>query len=437
MDTLIEPIVDVPTIPHSREAEEAVLGAVLIDESIMQKLVLEPEDFYIRRNGMIFQAMRIMAKNNKCVDFVTLCAQLENMRLLNEVGGAAYIMGLINKTPSSLNAEGYADVIVERAKRRSVIYAAQKLAQSAYNLNTDFQGFISTAMDELAHSIVLSKGAVHISHFTSLAYDEADAAMTRYAENPNDVFGIPTGFADWDKITCGFQKGEVVLLAGEPGSGKSVLAVQTLANAARAGHPGALYELEMGGLQVMRRLLSAKAKIPTMSIRKGSMTEEELPVFLAAIDEMSNLPIYISDSSNLTTTEIRADLMRLKEFFGVELVVIDYIGLLKDAPDKKEVERQTLISGRVHDIAKDLDLAVIGISSMTKDGIKGETKGQGAVAGTATSLHDADQIIIIHKENTPNIVSLRWEKMREGENGRIIKLVKTPGYPMFGNMARI
>lgn len=427
------------SIPHSRAAEESLLGSLLIDPEHLRRMTLEPEDFYIIRNRWIYQTMQDLNRQGQPVDYITVCTHLDEQKRLGEIGGPAYIMGLINASASSLNAQAYAEIIKERARRRRIILAAQKLTQVSFDLDSDIGAGVAEAMDVLAKTIITQKGAVHIQNFVSAIYDEVDAAT----RNPRDIFGISTGFIDWDNITFGLQKGEKVLLSGEPGVGKSVLACQVLINAARAGHPGALYELEMSGKQVVRRALASHCKdrynanITTQKMRQGRLTEEEIPIFTHAIEVMSQLPIYMSDASELTTTELRADLLRLKEYFGVELVVVDYEGLLGDAPDQDDNARSKIISKRMHDIAKDLDIAMIAIGDMTKEGIKQQVKGQGAVAGTARSLHDADQIIIIRKNDNPNSVRLTWEKMREGEGDRFLDLTRIQGFPMFQNSARV
>jgi len=415
--------------PHSPANEEAFLGSALIDPETIRDISLSPDDFYIRRNQWVYEAILDLQRSGQAVDYITVCSYLDKQSRLAEAGGSARITELINRTASSLHIGSYAEVIREKARRRRVLKITQSLTTAAFSEDSNLSGAISQALDSLSRSVVKDKGAVHISHFLSQIYDEVEAAMN----NHQDTFGIPTGFPDWDAITGGLQRGEVVKLSGEPGLGKSLLAMQILTNAARAGYPGAIYELEMSGRQVARRSISAASHITTAAMRSGKITDAEMPLFLHAIEEMEGLPIYISDCSVMTTMDIRADLMRLKDNFGTALVVIDYEGLLDDDPEKDDNARSKLISKRVHDIFKDLDLAGISIMDMTKDGIRGNVKGQGAVAGTARSLHDADQIVIMRKhESQENVVQLLWEKMREGAAKRAMNLVLLPGLPMFG-----
>jgi replicative DNA helicase len=418
-----------PTIwPHSPANEEAFLGAALIDPEALREINLLPEDFYIRRNQWVYEAILDLMRSGQDVDFITVSTALDKAGHLREIGGQARVMELINAAASSLHIESYAEVIAEKARRRRVLQITRKLTGAAFAETGSLESAISEALEGLSRAVVKDKGAVHISHFISLIYDEVNEAIN----NPKELFGITTGFSDWDAITGGLQRGEVVKISGEPGLGKSLLAMQVLTEAAKAGYPGALYELEMSGRQVVRRGLSRESQITTAAMRSGKIAEVDIPIFTHAIEAMGDLPIYISDSSVMTTMDIRADLQRLKDNHGVAVAVIDYEGLLDDDPDKDDNARSKLISKRVHDIFKDLDLAGISIMDMTKDGIRGSAKGQSAVAGTARSLHDADQIIVMRKGESENVVRLTWEKMREGGADRFMDLVKLPGLPAFG-----
>jgi len=421
------------TLPYSPTAEEAVLGAILIDPETIQKVgKLDPMDFYIERNRWVYLAALELYRSGQAVDYLTVCAALDKAGRLSSIGGPARVTQLINSTVSALHAESYAEIVAEKARRRRLIDIASRLASSAFDEKSNLSDAISTALDALSRTVVSAKGAAHISQYLSALYDEVEAAHA----NPREVYGIPTGLADWDRITYGLHPGEVVRLGGEPGLGKSLLLFQILTNVARAGHPVALYEIEMSARQVVRRGVSAASRIATSAMRSGKISASEWSQFCRAIEEMEKLPIHISDDSSLTTADLRADLQRLVEYHGVEVVGIDYEALLQDSAGN-EYERRNLISDRVHAIAKDLNLAIISIGDMTKSAILGETKGQGAMAGTAHELHNADQIVIMRKSDRPNVVTLTWEKLREGEGNRIMELVKLPGLPAFGDAAPV
>jgi len=415
------------TLPHSPANEEALLGSILIDPEIIRRVNILPDDFYIQRNAWVWESCLDLRAAGQEIDYITVCAELDRRGRLAQSGGPARVMELINQTASSLHAESYAAVIKEKAYRRRVLEVANKLANAAIKKDGNLQDAISGAMDSLSRTIVSDKGAVHISQFAGQVYDEVDAAV----KNPQDIYGITTGFIDWDKITGGLQRGEVLKLSGEPGLGKSLLAVQVLCNAAKAGYPGALYELEMSGRQVVRRRVSALSEITTRALRSGRITDDELDAFTKAIETMSSLPIYVSDSSVMTTAELRADLSRLKDAYGIQVGVIDYEGLLADEPEKDDTTRSKIISSRVHAIFKDLDIAGLVIDDMNKGGIGGTVQGKAGLSGSARKLHDADQIVIMRKGEAANTVRLTWEKMREGESDRILDLVKLQTFPVF------
>lgn len=433
-------------MPHSRAAEESLIGSMLIDPESINRIPLSPEDFYIRRNGMIWRAMKDLAQSGAYIDFVTVSTKLDERHQLGDIGGLAYLMSLINQTPSSLHAESYADTIRERARRRKIILASQELASKAFDLQADVSGAVGTALDTLSRSVVQTKGARHISEYVKQVWDEIDEAI----KNPRELAGISTGFPDWDSITSGMMPGEKMLLSGPPGLGKSLLAAQVLQHVAEQGIPTALYELEMSAQQVIRRTLSGITRrdaghaVATRQMLTGKIDDLEIVSLIHAVEKLSCLPVYISEASEMTSLELRADLTRLVEQEGVQMFVLDYEGLLTDDPDRKEVERYKLISSRVKAICKDLKLSGIVISDMTKDGITGDTSGQGAVAGPARSLHDADQIVVMREEKAASamtgkknkVITLTWEKMREGEAGRFMNLVKLAGFPMFASVEK-
>ena len=415
--------------PHSVGAEEAVLGAILIDLESIRKLTLQPEDFYKVRNGWIYRTCQDLIRQGKTPDVLTVCSHLNAAERLVEVGGQPYIIQLVTACPSYTNVEDYAAIVQERAYRRAVIETSNKLANCAFDLDSDMQAAIRAAMDKLSKAIVTSKGARPMADFISQVYDEVDEA----SQNPPEILGIPTGFIDWDKYG-GLARQTVLKLSGDPGVGKSLLSKQVLINAAKRGYKGVLYQIEMTGKQSVRRTISGETGIPTDRMRMGKLTAEEWPIFVHAIEMLSSLGVFISDASDITTTDIRVDCQRIKEEYGLDIVVIDYEGLLED-PAPNELERQNLISKRIKAIAKDLDIAIITIGDMTKAGIQGTLKGMGAQGGTGRSQHDRDEIATLREDTSvENKCYLTWDKNREGGK-RSIQLVRLPGLPMFADYA--
>lgn len=420
------------SVPYSPATEDALIASILIDPECIRTLTVNPEDLYLTKNQRIYTVFQEISREGGAPDYVTVGNRLQAHGWLAEIGGPAELMRIGAINASALFADQYQTIVLDLARRRRIISAAQRLAVSAYDLDSNLDDTVSKTMDALSRTVVKKKGARHISEFVSSVYDQTSAAQ----EHPGDIYGIPTGFRDWDAWTGGLQRGEVFKLSGEPGLGKSLLAAQVLANAAEAGHPGALYELEMDCQNVVRRILSGKTKIATKAMRTGRMTDADWPTFTSAVEKLSELPVYMSDESQMSTADIRADLHRLQDQFGVELVVIDYEALLSDSGGADETENSQIKSSRVHGIMKDLNLAGIVIDDMTKAGING-MGGKTGLAGSARKLHDADQIAIMRKrEGGGGTVRLQWEKNREGNPDIFVDLVKLPNYPVFADSAR-
>ena len=414
-------------LPHSVEAEEALLGAVIINGSIIDKIDLMPEEFYIDANGLIFSVIRSLGMD---ADIVSIIEVLERRNKLDYVGGQSYITGLMNKCPATYNYETYQRIIRDTATRRKVIINAEELAKSAFDENTNIEEVISSGVSGLVSSVKSSSGAEHISKYLGELCDLAEER----AANPKTIYGLPTGLRDFDRITYGLQRQESTILAGPPGTGKSLLAFQLACGMAENGYSGVVYELEMTGIAVVRRRISALSKIKTYNINSGIDMDKGWTEFIAAIDKMATLPIFISEESNFTTMQMRADLARLKAKEDISWFIVDYMGLLSDRSNDNELDRLKYISHSLKAIAKDLNLAGLVLQSVNKEGYSNPSMAN--VSGPTAIHHDADQIIVMSSgipdnKNLQNVVTLTWEKMRESDNDRILSLYKQPGLPVF------
>lgn len=426
---------DLLQMPHDANAERALLGSLLLDPARLKRIGIDVDDFYLERHRWIYDAMRNIDAKIGAMDYVSLCAELRNMGKMRDVGGDAYITQLVSDTPSSLHIDTYVEIVRDKSRRRRIVQAAQRLVKAAYQ-DDDVKSVVASVLTELATN---AGGGGHARHISDVLFDLAEQVQDAI-ENPRDTFGIPTGMPQFDRITSGLQPSEVLMLSGEPGVGKSLLAMQLVMGAATGcngipGTPGVIYQLEMSDIAVVRRAVSARAKVRTRMIRSGRMNEQEFAAVLSAIESLEGLPIYISDHSNMTTLDIRADLSRLK-VSGVGWCLIDYMPLLKDNPGLRDVERTALLSDRLHDIAKDLHLHMMVISDMTKAGMTGEVRGQAALAGNRRVSYNADQTVLLTKTQQDNIYLLKWEKYRDDDMGRAaIQLARVPGFPVFAEVA--
>lgn len=437
------------TIFHA-EAESAVIGAVMINPDLINYIDLRVDEFYIGKNKVVWKAITDLARAHTSVDFVTLTERLESSGKLDAVGGAAGLTAYLSDTTySSYNAKDYAAIVRDKARRRAILQAATDLAKLAHSEN-DIDAGISAHISALSTATQSSKGAVQWSTYFDQLYDEA---AERYAD-PRDTWGIPTGFAAFDRVTGGLQPSELMILSGEPGVGKSILAMQMASNMADNA-PGAIYSLEMTGRAVARRLVSAQAKIPTRAIKTGKLQDEEWEKLTRIIDILRNKPVYMSESETWTTASLRADLTRLKVQYQVKWFVVDYLYLMSDAGET-ETEKTQNISRGLKQICKALDLSGLAIHSMNKAGMQngdtGKKPGQADLRGSAQVNYDADLICFL-KEFTPvtsqekllikpsemdNMNTLWFSKGRELENPRrYIHLVKQANYPYFGDYQEV
>ena len=417
-------------LPFSRESEEAILGAILINRNAIDRISLEVEDFFIHRHQMVYRAMRKIPTSD--IDIITVSEALTGEGQLQEVGGYAFLTSLPNKCPNAFQVEAYENIIKDTAVRREVIELAHALARAGFDMSENISDNISQVVSKLVQSAKPKGGAVSMREFLIELYSE----ISERAENPKLIHGLETGLADFDKITHGMQKGEEFILAGQPGTGKSLLAFQLGCGMAANGHAGAVYALEMSGKAMVRRRLSAITKIPTYNMQSGVDMNSRWEKLNEGVAEMETLPIYISDATDWTTLQLRADLSRLKQQMGVEWFILDYLDLLVDSVGKDRNEKSEFLSRQIHGICKDLDVAGVVIQSLNKGGY-GSTPRMSNLSGSAKVSYDADAIAILSEdENTENIVNLIWEKMREADGNRALKLLKVAGFPAFAPVVR-
>ena len=417
-------------IPSSKEAEDALIGAALIDPEVVTRVDLPLDAFYVHRNRWIWESLRDLTNRGITPDFVTLVEDLTNRGRLAEIGGAAYLAGMIAETPSSMGAENYADIIKDKARRRDMIAIANDLAKAAFDQDAKLDGAQIAAIERLTRSAKVKGAARPLAEYV----DRLSAQVVELTKNPRDVFGIPTGVLDFDEITGGIQPSEVLYIGGDPGVGKSILSVQMGLGMAKH-KPGVIYSLEMSGMQVTRRIVSSIGRIETRKLRSGRLSSQEVAQFQGACEAARKLPVYLSDESYLTSNALRSDLARLKAQHNVEWFVLDYLLLMADSEGAMdEIERSAMLSGRIKRICKEFEIGGITVNSVTKDG---------KIRGSNQVSHDADIICMLteHKPSygekpNPRIKTVTFIKGRELSNPKTsFDLQKADGgYPAFQDM---
>src|SRR5262245_26492023 len=315
--------------PHNIEAEEAVLGSLLIDpDAILQiSTFLQPADFYLERHSWIYDAICVLHERRQPPDLVTLSDELERRKQLDEIGGPAYLTSLINATPTSIHAEYYGHIVERTAVLRRLIEAAGKIAQLAYQDTEDVDEVVDRA-EEIICGVSerrVDRDLRPIRQVLDRYYDRIEYLY----QHQGEIIGIPTGLADLDKLLGGLQRSDVVVMAGRPGMGKTSLALSMALQAARQWKKRvAIFSLEMSDEQLVQRLVSAETGIDSQRLRLGNIRADEWPTFYQAIRLLSETSIFIDDTAAISALDLRSKARRLHAEHGLDLVIVDYLQLM-------------------------------------------------------------------------------------------------------------
>lgn len=432
--------------PHAVEAEEAVLGSVLINPEALDELpFLRADFFYLHKHRWIWDAFGELRRQQLPIDLITVTEELERHKQLAEVGGVAYLTKLINTVPTSLHAEAYGRLVEREAVRRSLLEAATQIAKLAYEEERPIEAVIADA--DAALRAVNERRQVGLGTMRPMADVMSEIYnQIQYAQaNPDFRPNMPTGFVDLDALIDGLWPGELTFLMGAPGTGKSLLAMQIAQNLGAQNFPGAVFELEMPDVQVGRRLIVGEAKRPGLSprgLRKGvTGNEDDTVAMLEAMNELSQLPVWIDQGTDHTTTTVRAILAAMVREYGIRWFVVDFLDLLKDRAEDKN-EREAQIARALHEICKDLGLAGLVVHTENKTGLSSGLPRMEHASGSVKITYAADNLLFVREhipddpdaEPDPNLRTIVPAKMRDGEIRGKVNLVKLPGYPAFADL---
>lgn len=416
--------------PQNTEAEEAVLGGLLIDPDAIIRVatILRPEDFYREKDAWIYDAIQILHERREPVDFLTVCDELERRGRLNEVGGAAFITSLINAVPTSIHVEHYARIVERTATRRRLLDAAGQIAALAYQEADDVEEVVDHA-EQILFGVSerrISRELVPIKVVLSAYYDRIEY-LTRHR---GEMIGIPTGFSDIDRLLGGLQRSDMVILAARPSVGKTSLALSIAHNAAKKhGQRIAFFSLEMSNEQVVQRLISAETAIDSQRLRRGDIAEDEWGRFMKATSDLAETLFYIDDTPSISALELRTKARRLHAEVGIDLLVVDYLQLMRgDFRSENRVQEISTISRALKALARELNVPVLALSQLSrsvesrqdKRPILSDLRESGALE------QDADVVIFIYRdemynENTErqNIADIMVSKQRNGPTGTV------------------
>ena len=444
IDQTISP--EIQAQPHSREAEEAVLGAILINPESYYDVAqfLQPDDFYIVRNQWIWDAYNRLHERRAPIDFLTVCEELEQQHQLQEIGGTAYIMSLINQTPTSLHSEAYGKIVEENSIRRRMLASANDLAKLAYAK----EQAIETILNEAEKSIFgISERRVHrdlqpIQQVLSEVYDRVDQLSRRDEE----IYGVPTGLIDLDKLLGGLQKSDLLIIAGRPGMGKTGFMLSVAKNAAQKHKKHvAVFSLEMSNEQLVQRLIAQETGIDTQRLRTGKLTEDEWPLFTHAIEVLADTHIFLDDTPAITPLQLRTKCRRLHLEYELDLIVIDYLQLMSgDMRTDNRVQEVSYISRNLKVLARELNVPVL-VGAQLSRAVEQRADKRPVLSDLRESgslEQDADIVMFIHRPDAmekdnprQNIAEILVSKHRNGPTHPGIELVFLNKLARFENAA--
>lgn len=433
--------------PQNQEAEQAVLGAVFLEQEalISAAEILRPEDFYRTSHQRIFQAMLDLSEKGEPVDLVTLTAAMQERNQLEEVGGVSYLTDLANAVPTAANVEYYAHIVEEKATLRRLIRTATKIAGDGYSQSDEVENILSDAeryIMEISNRRG-SGGFLDIKDVLMETYERIELMSTRKGE----VTGVPSGYLDLDKMTSGFQNSDLIIVAARPSVGKTAFALNIAQNAAaRANCPVAIFSLEMSASQLVQRMLCAEGNIDANKLRTGqNLEEEDWDKLTMAIGTLSKAPIFIDDSPNITMNDIRTKCRRLKTERGLGLVLIDYLQLIRgrNQSDNRQQEISE-ISRTLKGIARELEVPVIALSQLSRAVEQRQDKRPmlSDLRESGSIEQDADIVAFLYRDDyynedseKKNIIEIIISKQRNGPVGKV-ELLFLKEYNKFVNLDR-
>ena len=355
-------------LPHSADAERTVLGAILVDNQAFNSAaeVLTRDDFYRDAHRRIFEAMAALAEKSEPIDLVTLKNELSHTQSLETAGGVTYLAGLVEGVPRLENVLPWSRIIREASVLRNLIHASSRIAQEA----TDAQDTADAILDRAEQAIFaiaerkIRAGLVPVKDFIKTTFE----SIEKQALSKDSITGVPTGFIDLDRLTSGFQKGDMLILAARPAMGKTSLALNIARTAAQVtAEPVAIFSLEMSKEQLVKRLIFAEARIESGLVTRGQLRDSDWGKLTTAWADLHKLPLFIDDASFLTPLELRAKCRRLKAEHGLGLVVVDYLQLMGSGSRAENRQQEiSSISRSLKGLAKELEVPVLALSQLSR-----------------------------------------------------------------------
>ncbi len=417
-------------VPQSREAEEAVIGAVLINPEAYYDVAqfLQADDFYIHRHRWIWECFNRLHERRIPIDLLTVSEDLNRQGQLGEIGGPAYLTALINNVPTSLHAEAYGHMVEETAVRRRMLSAANDIAKLAYSQDQS----IEAVMDEAEKSVFgiserrMTRDLQPIQEVLSEYYDRVDQLSRRDEE----TLGVPTGFIDLDKLLGGLQQSDFLIIAGRPGTGKTAFMLSAAKNAALTYKKHvAIFSMEMSNEQLVQRLISQETGIDSHHLRTGKLTSEEFELFTHAIEVLSDTKIFLDDTPGLTPLQMRTKSRRIHLEFNLDLIIVDYLQLMSGGMRiENRVQEVSYISRNMKILARELNVPVLAAAQLSR-AIEQRADKEPQLSDLRESgsiEQDSDIVMFIHRPELyekdtlkQNLAQIKVAKHRNGPVGTI------------------
>src|SRR5215203_4036325 len=439
--------------PHDLDAERAVIGAMLVSETAVAVVAerLAAEDFYSEVHRIIYGAMMRLYSRGEPIDQLTLTNELRSVNEFERIGGRPYVFQIVESVPTAANAGRYADIVRGKALLRAIIDVGSRITEDAFREPEDVTEALDSA-EQLVYGVSNRTLREHLAPVSELAPGALEMIQRLY-EQEGEVTGVETGFEDLDRLTTGFHKSDLIILAARPAMGKTALSLNAIWHASgEKNMPVAIFSLEMSKEQLVQRLISQTTRIPAQALRSGNVKAEDWPKLVRGVAEVSRAPIWIDDTAGVTLMEMRAKVRRLASQLNVagemplSLVVVEYLQLMVGQGNRAENRQQEIaeISRGLKVLARDLDVPVLAIAQLSravetrhdKRPLLSDLRDSGAIE------QDADMVMFLYRDEYYNpdsddkgIAEIIVGKHRNGPTGKV-QLAWMEQYTKFASLAR-
>lgn len=425
-----DPLLDrVP--PHNQEAEQSVIGAIFLEPQalITAAEIIMSEDFFRVAHQKIFQTMLRLSDQGKAIDVVTVTEELSAKKELEDVGGISYISEIANAVPTAANIGHYAKIVEEKSILRRLIRVATTIVEDGFTREDEVEALLAEAERKMME-VANRKNAGDFQHIKDVLVETYDN-IEKLHSRKGDVTGIPTGFRDLDRITAGFQRNDLIIVAARPSVGKTAFALNVAQNVAtKTDENVAIFSLEMGAEQLVMRMICAEGNIDAQVLRTGSLTTEDWRKLTMAMGSLSNAGIFIDDTPGIRVNEIRSKCRRLKQEYGLGMILIDYLQLIQGSGGSQANRQQEVseISRSLKGLARELQVPVIALSQLSRGVEQRQDKRpmMSDLRESGSIEQDADIVSFLYREDyydketeNQNMIEIIIAKQRNGPTGTV------------------